>query len=123
LSLERYRPDFPQLLQRCRVSISQAGYNTILDILRAGAPAVVVPFAAGQETEQGLRAERLAARGILELVREEELSPENLASAIARAVSKERVPFVIDTAGASRSAALIAEMIRRRNREIGLGSW
>src|SRR5262249_61445475 len=62
VSLERYRPDFPEMLRGCRVSISQAGYNTVLDILHSGAPAVVVPFAAGRETEQNLRAERLAAR-------------------------------------------------------------
>ena len=123
VSLERYRPDFPQMLRDCRVSISQAGYNTVLDILQAGAPAVVVPFAAGRETEQNLRAERLAARGVLEMVREEELSPERLASAVARVASKRRAAVAIDTAGTRRSAALIAEMMRRRDREIGLGSW
>ena len=58
------------MLRRCRVSVSQAGYNTVLDILAARAAAVVVPFASGRETEQSLRAERLAARGVLELVRE-----------------------------------------------------
>ena len=112
--LERYRPDFPQMLRRCRVSVSQAGYNTVLDLLAAGAAAVVVPFAAGQETEQSLRAERLAARGVFELVREDELSAECLASAINRAISKGPATVAIDTAGAKRSAELIAEMIRRR---------
>jgi predicted glycosyltransferase len=114
VTLERYRPDFPQMLRRCRVSVSQAGYNTVLDILAAGAAAVVVPFAAGQETEQSLRAERLAARGVFELVREDELSAECLASAINRAISKGPATVAIDTAGAKRSAELIAEMIRRR---------
>jgi len=71
--LERYRPDFPQMLGRCRVSVSQAGYNTVLDILAARAAAVVVPFASGRETEQSLRAERLAERGILELLPENQL--------------------------------------------------
>ena len=33
--LERYRREFPQMLRRCRVSVSQAGYNTILNILAA----------------------------------------------------------------------------------------
>ena len=74
--LERYRPDFPKMLQRCRVSVSQAGYNTVLDILAARAAAVVVPFASGRETEQSLRAERLAACGVLEVFPESELSPD-----------------------------------------------
>ena len=112
--LERYRLDFPQLLRRCRVSISQAGYNTILDLLEARAAAVVIPFAAERETEQSLRAEGLAARGVLELIRETELSPETLARAIDRAISRPPAMIPIATGGARRTAALIAEMIHKR---------
>ena len=118
--LERYRPDFPQILRRCRVSVSQAGYNTVLDILAAQAAAVVVPFASGRETEQSLRAERLAARGVLELLPENRLSPERLASAIDRAISARPATIAIDTGGAGRSARLIADMIRSSDQEFGV---
>jgi predicted glycosyltransferase len=118
--LERYRPDFPQMLGRCRVSVSQAGYNTVLDILAARAAAVVVPFASGRETEQSLRAERLAARGVLQLVPENKLSPERLASAIDRAISARPATIAIDTGGAGRSARLIADMIRSSDQEFGV---
>jgi len=118
--LERYRPDFPQMLRRCHVSISQAGYNTVLDILAARAPAVVVPFASGRETEQTLRAERLAARGIVQLVSGARLSPERLASAVHRAMAVHPATGAIDIGGARRSAALIANMIRSPNREFGV---
>jgi predicted glycosyltransferase len=120
LVLERYRPDFPQILRRCRVSVSQAGYNTVLDILAARAAAVVVPFASGRETEQSLRAQRLAARGVLELVPEHQLSPERLSSAIDRAIFARPATIAIDTGGARRSASLIADMIRSPDREFGV---
>ena len=110
--IERYRQEFPQMLRRCRVSVSQAGYNSILDILAARVAAVVVPFASERETEQSLRAEALAARGILELVRESELSPERLAGAIDRAIAHGPGAIAIDTAGARRTATLIAGMMR-----------
>ncbi len=110
--LERYRQDFPQMLRQCRISISQAGYNTVLDILAARAAAVVVPFASERETEQSLRAEALAARGIVELLRESELSPERLAGAIDRAIARGPGAIAIDTGGARRTATLIAGMIR-----------
>jgi predicted glycosyltransferase len=112
--LERFRPEFPRMLRHCRISISQAGYNTVLDILEARAPAVVVPFAAQRETEQSLRAERLASRGALELVRESELSPERLADAIDRALNRKPKAVAIDTGGAPRTAAVVAKMIRTR---------
>jgi predicted glycosyltransferase len=110
--LERYRRDFSQMLRRCRVSVSQAGYNTVLDVLAARAAAVVVPFASARETEQSLRAERLAAHGVLELVRESELSPERLTCAIDRVVTRVLGAIPIETGGARRTAALISGMIR-----------
>ena len=110
--LERYRTDFLALLRSCRVSISQAGYNTVLDILAARAAAVVVPFAAGRETEQQLRAERLAAKGVLEMVDERDLSPGRLAEAIERAIIAPPAALSVDTGGASRTARLLAAMIK-----------
>lgn len=118
--LERYRPDFPQILRRCRVSVSQGGYNTVLDVLAARAAAVIVPFATERETEQSLRAQHLAARGAVEVVAADELSPERLALAIDRAISARPATVAIDTGGARQTAELIANMIRSPNREFGV---
>jgi predicted glycosyltransferase len=114
VTIERFRRDFADLLRQCRVSVSQAGYNTVLDILAARARAVLVPFAAERETEQLMRAERLMALGAAELVRESELSPPNLAAAIERAAAREPPALAIDTAGATRSARLIAALVAGR---------
>jgi len=86
----------------------------VLDVLAAGARAVLVPFAAERETEQLLRAERLAALAAVELVRESELSPPALAAAIERAASRDPVPVAIDIGGAAQSARIIADIIAGR---------
>jgi len=112
--VERYRSDFPQILRCCRVSVSQAGYNTVLDIIAAHAPAVLVPFAEMHETEQTVRAERLAAAGVVEIVPAAALSPERLADAIERAAQRRPARLDIDTTGARRSALIIAAMISDR---------
>ena len=111
VAVERVRPDFAALLRRCRVSVSQAGYNTVLDVLAARARAVLVPFAAERETEQRMRAERLAEHGVAELVPEAALSPSRLAAAIERAATRDPAILAIDTGGARASARLIAERI------------
>ena len=111
--VERFRNDFPALLRRCHVSVSQAGYNTVLDIVAARARSVLVPFAAEHETEQLIRAEHLAARGVAELVREAELTPATLAAAIERAAARDPAPIHLDTDGARRSAELIAGLIAK----------
>jgi predicted glycosyltransferase len=87
VTVEPARPDFPALLRRCRLSISQAGYNTVMDVLAAGCPAVLVPFAAGAETEQTDRARLLADRGLVRTVAEHGLTPAGLAEAIAAALA------------------------------------
>jgi len=112
VAIERFCYNFVGLLHGCRVSVSQAGYNTVLDVLAARVRAVLVPFAAERETEQLVRAERLATLGAVELVREPELSPRSLAAAIERAASREPARLAIDTGGAAHSARSVAAMIR-----------
>jgi predicted glycosyltransferase len=85
--VQRARNDFPSLLSRCSLSVSQGGYNTVLETLAAGARAVIAPYAGGLETEQTMRAEALQSRRALQVVREEDLSPEKLAAAIDRALN------------------------------------
>ena len=111
IELERSRTDFTTLLANCALSVSQAGYNTLMEIVSAAAPAVVVPFARGQETEQTLRARCFADRGLLELVEESALAPETLAAAIDRAAQKPRASSTsINLDGARRSAALVMRL-------------
>ena len=109
--VERFRRDFAALLRRCHVSVSQAGYNTVLDLVAARARAVLVPFSAERETEQLIRAEHLASRGAAFVVRESDLTPATLAAAIERAASRDPLPIAINTDGARCSAALIAGCI------------
>ena len=86
-----------------------------MEIIHAGARAVVVPFAGGHETEQTLRARCFAERGLLELVEESALAPETLAAAIDRAAKKPRVsPGSINIDGGRRSAASILRLAMER---------
>jgi predicted glycosyltransferase len=109
--VERSRSDFAAMLRHCRLSISQAGYNTVLEILAARARAVVVPFFAPRETEQVLRAEILAERGAVENLAPQLLSPEGLARAIDNALCRPPPALSVDMAGAARSARLVLRMI------------
>lgn len=109
--VERARGDFPTLVSNARLSISQGGYNTTMEVMRARVPAVIVPYAAKAETEQTLRAELLQARGLLHVVPEAELSPTVLAAACdaATAPAADRGP-PLDTDGAPATARMIAEL-------------
>lgn len=110
--VERARPDFRALLARCRLSISQAGYNTVMEVLAAGPPAVLVPFAAGAEREQTLRAGLLAERGLLSVAEEAGLDGPALARAVEEAVgrgSTARAALAMD--GAARTADELSQLL------------
>jgi predicted glycosyltransferase len=116
--LHAFRRDFPSLLMSAKASVSQAGYNTVCDLLRARCRAVLVPFAEGGETEQTLRAERLGELGLARVVREYELSAESLAEAIESALAGPAPNPTLDLEGAAGTARVLRQawLAARRRR-------
>lgn len=112
--VEATRPDFPGLLERCALSISQAGYNTVLDILAASCRSVLVPFAERGETEQTQRAMALQARGRAGLVAEDGLTPEALAKAVDAEMARSPDHHAVLAEGAERSAEILIEKAEAR---------
>lgn len=112
--IERARPDFPALLAGCAVSISQAGYNTVLNLVAACRPAIVVPFDADNETEQTVRAEAMERAGLARCFR---LSGDfvgdavALADAVCESIGARPPSVTIDRDGAARSAAIVRELL------------
>ena len=108
--VERNRIDFLQLLNRARLSVSQAGYNTITDILGSDTKAVVVPFAEAGEVEQTRRARLLDQHKRLVMLEEERLTPISLADAIERACHLTSM-LPMNLQGAHNSALLLRQWL------------
>lgn len=107
--LERNRADFSRLLAECSVSVSQAGYNTVVDILRCGCPAVLAPYSARGQTEQRFRARRMHEFGLAQLVEAEHLNGRSLADALDAALAAQSRPVApFDLAGAEKSASFVS---------------
>ena len=112
--VERNRRDFLTLLSNCSISVSQAGYNTVMDLLRAGVRAVVVPYEGDGETEQRLRAQKLQRLGIVEVVTQNTLSPLTIAEAVDRSASKSRPqPNRFNLDGAAGAAQFVLDAWHR----------
>ncbi len=116
VTVERSRPDLAQVIARADLSISQAGYNTVMELLAGGTPAVVLPYEGGIETEQRLRADLLAKRGRLEVVAETDLSLETLSGAMMGALAAGRRDGAdVALNGAVVTADLVARAARDRD--------
>lgn len=96
-----------------RISVSQAGYNTVMDLFRAqphGVRGLLVPSDVDGQNEQATRARLLGEAGRVQVLPESELTAEGLAQVIERILSSDPVLEPVDMNGARRSAELIAEL-------------
>lgn len=116
VTLERHRDDLPGLIAAAEVSVSQAGYNTVAEGLAGAARMVLVPFDAGGQDEQRIRAGRLAELGLATVVTSDRLDPASLAAAVDAAASQPRPqPSRLSFDGGRRSAEAIMDRLARRD--------
>lgn len=94
------------------VSVSQSGYNTTMDLLRARVPAVVVPYSAGKEDEQRRRAARLHALGVVTALDADDLSGATLADAVADTAHRQPADVSLDLDGRDTAARVVASLVR-----------
>lgn len=114
VGLFRFRRDFASLLAGARLSVSQAGYNTVCDILRARCASLLVPFTAGGETEQRTRAERLERLGLAAVLPEEQITPQELARQVETMLARPRPDIPpLDLDGALKTAMILEDRLQR----------
>lgn len=114
LTVERVRPDYRQMLHHAAASVSFCGYNTALDLLQTGCPAVLVPFDDGSEVEQSIRAKALQAQPGFAALPLSELSATRLLSAVNGLCQSGRcrAPYV-SANGAAETVTIVEGLARR----------
>lgn len=114
LELRRSVPNLGDELHGASASVSQAGYNTALEVVRARVRALLVPYATDQEDEQTRRARRLERLGALRVLDPARLDPPVLAREIERLLSFTPRPAAIDVDGARRTGRIVSELLDAR---------
>jgi predicted glycosyltransferase len=107
LEVIRYVADLGAEMAVSVVSVSQAGYNTTMDILGCTTPSIVVPFCVGREDEQAERARRLEKLDALRVVDADGLSGPVLADAVRDALAWRPLAVPLDLDGRENTAALL----------------
>jgi predicted glycosyltransferase len=111
--ISRFTGEFMSYLAAADLSVSMGGYNTCMNILAAGTPALVWPFP--DDREQGVRAQKMAKRGVLEVIKEADLCPVRLAALVDRSLARRsRNTVDIDLNGAKNTAKRIEALERQK---------
>jgi predicted glycosyltransferase len=109
-----FHPDVPGLMRASSLVVAMGGCNTLCEIVAAGCPAVIVPRTRPR-LEQHMRAQAFAARGLVEMVPADEVTPARLATAVERALRQGSPPTAIhqrwDGNGLPRIAGHIADLL------------
>jgi predicted glycosyltransferase len=113
LTMVRSVSDLSRELRTCAASVSQCGYNTSLEILAAGVPALVIPFASWQENEQMKRAARLQELGAVRVLDPRQLDAPRLAEEIPALLRFQPRRPRFDLDGVGTTAQLVELLVRR----------
>lgn len=112
VELRRFVDDLAGELATASASLSQCGYNTALDLLRARVPALVVPFSEGREDEQTRRARRLERLGAVRVLESERLDGSTIAREIEELFRFRPRPLDLDVGGGRASGRLLSRLAR-----------
>lgn len=97
------------LMQRAKRIIAMGGYNTVTEILSLGKPALIVPRNKPR-LEQTIRAERLQALGVVDVICLEDLNPAALSRWLHKDQAFKPARNVIDLGGLKKIPALVSAM-------------
>ncbi len=118
VSIKTFLPGLAAHLERAKLSISQVGYNTTMDVLSAGQTgecrAVFVPSDIAGQSEQLRRAELLQQKGYAISLPESQLTPKALAKAIDQAMKLPKIRSEINFSGVNNSARILKNMLSTR---------
>ena len=105
LKVERFSDHFIDWLGAADLSVSMAGYNTCMNTLAAGVPALMYPF--GQNQEQRLRVEQVRKSGSIRLLENDELAPQKLAAVMTNQAHCPRYQPPLNLDGAAETVKII----------------
>lgn len=112
LTVTDFTPRLYEYLTAADLVVSMGGYNTIVEILAANQRGIIVPRI-HPRLEQCIRAERLSAQGLLEMMHPTKLTPNNLFHVITRSLQGPRPPRPQDMGVKLDGAANVSRAIKQ----------
>ncbi|NJL20705.1 MAG: hypothetical protein HC895_07675 [Leptolyngbyaceae cyanobacterium SM1_3_5] len=110
--VRRYTANLNEYMRQADLSISLGGYNTTMNILRTRVRSLIFPEASEEQTgEQTIRAEKLAAKGVLQVLYRDDLQPDRLAQTVLNALQQPPIAHNFDLQGAARSTVRLQELL------------
>lgn len=119
ISVRDFVTDPLPLIRGATSVIAMGGYNTVMELLSLDKQALVVPRSRPR-MEQLIRAQRLKSLGVIDFVREEDLTSEGIGDWLRNTPPRRSAMKVIDFGGLERLTCFALEMIGCRPAQFAL---
>jgi predicted glycosyltransferase len=86
--LFEFRQDMPLVIAGARAVVTMGGYNTVSEVLQSGVPCLIVPRVR-PSAEQLIRANDLAAAGLVDMMHPDDITPQRMWTAIITTTQRE----------------------------------
>ena len=110
LRIERFAPDLHQRLMTADLSISMGGYNTMMNVVATGVPAMIMGCTVNGGMDQVARVNRLARLGAIEAVESKDLEPRAFADKVLNCLNRTHTPVTLDINGVSATASALERL-------------
>ncbi len=111
-SIFTFTENLPDEMRRASLSVSMGGYNTTMDILASGCPALIYPFS--HNHEQRLRAVKMQDHASIRVLNDEDLTGTTMAELMQNGLNQKHHLPKIQLDGASRTAAILIKAHARK---------
>jgi predicted glycosyltransferase len=115
ITIRRYTSHLLEYMNKAELSISLAGYNTTMNLLRTGVRSLVFPSPSEhQADEQSIRSEKLEKLGVLDILRPDQLNCDRLAQKITACLRKKPIAHTFDLQGAQKSSLRLQQLLHNK---------
>jgi len=105
--VERFTPDLHHKLANADLSISMGGYNTMMNVIATGVPAMIMGCTNNGGMDQVERVTKLDRLGVINAITPEDLEPAIFADKIVDCLTRRPAPITLDINGVSETTRVL----------------
>lgn len=109
ITLKKQVSNLTEVWKDARLSVSMAGYNTTMELIKNKIPAVLLPYENETNTEQVIRSKKMAEAGLALTIDFNKATPEELAAIIVKGLNFKPNTIEINLNGAFQTAQMLLE--------------
>ena len=115
ITCDRYTTNLLDYMQQADLSIGMGGYNTTMNILSTGIPAMMMAFQGNNDKEQETRLQKLDSLGRVKMIQPEDLQPEKFAGQIINYLEQTPSNLTLDLNGVANTRQCLKQLTSKKS--------